>query len=421
MIQKAFKYRLYPNASERSQIDQHFGAVRFVYNTALEMKRRYYDRVGKGLSKRKIQDQFVALKNTPEFSWLYEINSQSILAALGHVESAYQNFFQGRAQFPQFKSRKNHWQGYQCPQHVDVDFETGRVKIPKIGWVKAKLHRRFEGKIKTCTVKRNPCGHYTISVLVETPETLPATKPIKAATTRGYDLGLSHFLINDEGEKIANPRFLLHALERLGIEQKKLARKKAGSNNRSQQRLTVARRHQIVANQRHHFLHEQSSKLLSDSQVETVALEDLHIKGMIRNRRLARHIADVAWGRFVEFVEYKAQWRGKHVIRCSRWAPSSKSCHCGYVNQELSLAERQWICPVCHTQHDRDVLAAQNIKQFALVDALGMKESSDSGVCVKSSPSSSPVHAGDDAKDAATNTAWVARSSRQNIDDVWRE
>lgn len=398
----AYKYRIYPDAAQAILFAQHFGAVRFVYNTALEMRNRYYERVGERLSRRAVQDQFVALKKTAEFGWLYDVNSQSILAALEDVHRAYENFFQGRAKFPRPKTKKSHWQGFHCPQHVQIDYSGGRVRIPKVGWVKAKLHRRAEGTIKTATVKRSPSGTYTVSILVESEIANSLRSPICGTTTRGFDLGLTHFLIDDIGRKVPNPRFLKAHLLRLAIAQKKLARRKVGSNNRARQRMIVARRHETIANHRNNFLHQQSSKLVRDNQVETLAFEDLHVKGMVRNRRLARHIADVAWGRFLDYVEYKCEWSGKNFLKCGRWCASTRECHCGYINKSLTLSDRQWTCPQCGVTHDRDVLAAQNVKKFALADALGTKEPNGSGACVKSSPSSMPVRAGDDAKGAAS-------------------
>ena len=249
MTLKAYKYRIYPNAAVEERFAQHFGAKRFVYNTALEMKKRYYEQFGKGISKRAVQDQFVALKSAPGFTWLYEINSQTILATLNDVHTAFGNFFRGNARFPKFKSRKNNWQSYQCPQHVQVDFELGKVKIPKIGWVKAKLHREFLGKIKTCTIKKNPAGEYHISVLVETNEVLPTKAPITSESTKGFDLGIKDFLIGEDGSRVYNPRFLQQSLPILAIKQKKLSRKQKGSSAREKQKRIAAKVHNKITNQ----------------------------------------------------------------------------------------------------------------------------------------------------------------------------
>lgn len=369
-MHKAYKYRLYPTAKQQEQLAQHFGCARFVYNWVLDQRKSHYEETGKTLSKRALQDKLVheEKKNNP---WLREVNSQTLLAALGHAIDAYSRFFKGQAKFPRFKSRKNNWQGYQCPQNVKVNFATGAVQLPIIGWVKAKLHREFVGDIKTCTIKKTPHGSYQISVLVEDHQLLPEPAAIDASKTLGVDVGITHFAITSEGEKFDNPRFLNESLPKLRALGQSLSRKKKGSKNREKARHRIAKKHYQVARQREHFLHEQSNKLLSDNQAETVALEDLHIKGMLKNRKLARHIADVSWSRFSELLSYKAKWRGKNIIYCGRFAPSSKQCCCGYRNRQLSLSDRAWICPECGKQHDRDILAANNIKEFALAEAVG--------------------------------------------------
>lgn len=371
MILKAYQYRIYPDSEAVLQIAQHFGAARFVYNTALELRNRYYQQFGKGISKRAVQDQFVALKSTAEFAWLNQIYSQTILSALEHVHSAYLNFFKGKAKFPRFKSKKSSWQSYQMPQHVKVDFDNGQVQLPKIGWVKAKLHRRFEGEIKTCTLKQLPSGYYRLTVLVETAEELPTKPALKEESTQGIDLGLSHFVILDNGQKTKNPKFLQRGLQRLGIVQKQFSRRQKGSKSHKEQKQKVAKQHLAVTNKRNNFLHQQSTTLVRDNQAETLAIEDLHVKGMIRNKKLARHIADVSWGRFVQMLGYKVDWYGKNLIRCNRFAPSSKQCECGHVHHGLTLKDRIWTCPACQQTWDRDVLAANNIKRFALAEAFG--------------------------------------------------
>ena len=395
MTLKAYKYRVYPTKNEQKSFFQHFGVKRFVFNTALEMKTRHYNQYGKGLSKRAIQDQFVALKSAYGFEWLKEVNSQSILAALDNVHTAFKNFFNGHNRFPKYKSRKCGWQSYQCPQHVQVDFEKNQIKIPKIGWVKAKVHREFDGKIKTCTISKNPAGKLHISVLVDVNSELPVKPAISPDTTKGFDLGLTDFLIGEDGSRVSNPRHLKQSLPRLAIEQKKLARKQKGSRGREKQKKIVATLHNKITNQRNDFLHKTSIRLLRDNQAETIAMEDLNVKGMILNKKLSRHIADVAWSRFVEFVTYKADWLGKNLIFCGRWLPSSKQCDCGHKKNKLTLADRVWTCAVCHRTHDRDVLAARNIKRFALE----LADTAGSVVNVKSSLATVPVSAGVVAKD----------------------
>ena len=376
---KAYKYTIVPTPAQQEQLAQHFGCARYVYNWVIEQRKTHYEKTGKTLSKRALQDKLVheEKKTSP---WLGEVNSQSLLASLSHIVDAYQRFFKGLASFPRYKSRKNNWQSYHCPQHVKVNFAKGQIQLPIIGWVKAKLHREFVGQIKTCTIKKTPHGTYQIAVLVENHALLPETKPIRENTTDRVDVGLVHFSITSEGKKRDNPRFLNQSLPKLRQLSQAFSRKKKGSNNREKYRLMVAKKHYQVGKQREHSLHEAANELLSDNQTVTIALEDLHIKGMIKNRKLSRHISDVSWSRFAKSLEYKSQWKGNNVIYCNRFAPSSKQCTCGYLNKSLTLADRTWKCPECYQHHDRDILAANNIKQFALAEADGQS------ACVKPFP-----------------------------------
>jgi len=366
MIQKAFKYAIFPNQEQQQSFAQHFGVSRFVYNVGIDIRDKYYQQHGKGISKRAVQDNFVFLKKTPEYSWMNDVNSQSILASLGNLHTAYQKFLSGCAGHPKYKSVKSGWQSFQCPQHVEVDFEKGTVKLPKIGEVKTNFHREFEGKVKTCTIKKTPADTYYVSVLVEIDEVLPEKTVVLEKETIGVDLGIKDFAITSDGGKVSNPRFLNGSLKLLKQLQKQLSRMRKGSSNYKKLKQKIARLHFKIANQRNDFLHKVSHNLLSEKQVATVAIEDLHVKGMIKNHKLARHIADVAWGRFVEFLKYKADWNGLNIIQCGRFQPSSKQCSCGYLNKDLKLSDRQWYCPECGIDHDRDILAAQNIKKFAL-------------------------------------------------------
>jgi putative transposase len=373
---KAYQYRLLPSSAQGEKIAQHFGCARHVYNWAVETRKSHYEQTGKTLSKRQLQDQLVHVYK-PAHPWLKEVNSQSLLAALFHAIEAYDRFFKGQAKFPRFKSRKNHWQSYQCPQHVNVKFESGCIQLPILGNVKAKLHRSFEGKIKTCTIKRTPHQHYLISVLVDDGVAQPIAKEITEENTLGVDVGIIDFAVASNGMKVGNPRFLDKSLPGLREQYQCFSRKQKGSKNREKSRLSLSKKHYHVAQQRKHFLHEAANKLLSENQVETIALEDLNIKGMLKNKKLSRHISNVAWSSFARMIEYKTKWQGRNVIYCNRFAPSSKLCLCGYKHKDLKLRERVWVCPACHRIHDRDLLAAQNIKQFALADAVG------NTVCVK--------------------------------------
>ena len=216
--------------------------------------------------------------------------------------------------------------------------------------------------------------------MIDDAKALPDTAEISEKGTIGVDVGIKDFVITSQGFKKENNKYLFHSLKKLKQAQRQLSRKKKGSNNRAKQRKKVACIHDKVTQGRNHYHHRVANQLLSDNQVTTIAFEDLHVKGMIKNRKLARNIADVAWSRFVNIVDYKAKWPGKNVIYCNRFAPGSKQCACGHKNTELTLKDRQWTCPECHSEWDRDILAGNNIRKFAIADALGQS------VCVKQFP-----------------------------------
>ena len=368
---KAYKYRLYPNAEQKVLIAKHFGCARFVYNWALSEKDKHYKETGKSLSKRQLQDMVVASKKADK-EWLTEVNSQSLLASLANLETAFTNFFQGRAKFPRFKSKYASWQSFQCPQHVTVDFQQGQINLPKLKGIRAKLHRPFVGKVKTVTIKRSPSGKYFASVLVDNGAIDPIPSLIEPERTVGLDVGLTSFLIDSEGNKTDNPKLLKASLARLAIGQKKLSRKKKDSSSREKQKRIVAIIHEKVANRRLDFIHQVTAKLAGKNHATTFAVEDLNIKGMVRNRKLARAIQDAGWGMFLTTLDYKCRWNGKNLIRIGRFQPSSKLCNCcGYKMDAMPLSIREWQCPSCHRMNDRDINAARNIRDMGLADSLG--------------------------------------------------
>jgi putative transposase len=390
----AYKYRLYPNATQVEKLAQHFGCARHVYNWALAEKKRHYEQTGKSLSRRQLQDQLVASKKLDR-PWLSDVNSQSLLAALLNLDTAFRNFFHGRAKFPRFKKKLSGWQAFQCPQNVRVDFATNQIFLPKIPGIKAVLHRSFVGGVKTVTIKRAPSGKYYASVLVDDGLTAPTPAAVQEQTTVGLDVGISHFATSSEGAKLDNPKHLKQALEQLAVAQRQLSRKKKGSANRARQRHKVALIHEQISNRRSDFFHQQTAKLVHKNHVVSFAVETLNIKGMIRNRKLSRSIADCGWGYFIQALKYKCARIGKNVLCVGRFVPSSKRCsYCGYIKHNMHLNIRQWQCPDCNSEHDRDINAAINIKQYALADALGQS------VCVKRSPAAKHVSACAAAKGA---------------------
>lgn len=372
-ILKAYKYRIQPNQNQKVLIEKHFGCARFVFNWALALQNRYFKIFKKSISKSRLQSQLVKKKKNPKYEWLGEVNSQTLLSALLHVHTAFGNFFSGRARFPKFKSKKIPQRAYQCPQHSTVSFGKGVLNISKIKGIKTNFSRQFDGKIKTVTISRTATGKYYASILVETQLIAITPTTIEADKTIGIDLGLTHMLIMSDGQKIDNPRHLQKSQIRLEAQQKIFARKKKESKNYQGQKLRVARIHEKVRNTRLDLHHQITHQLICENQATSYAVEDLGVKNMVRNKKLARSISDVAWGQFLTLLTYKAQWYGKNILKIGRFQPSSKLCsNCGFKMEKLPLSIRSWNCPSCENSNDRDINASINIRNFALADALGL-------------------------------------------------
>ncbi|WP_375340461.1 RNA-guided endonuclease InsQ/TnpB family protein [Plectonema radiosum] len=338
---------------------QAFGCARWWWNYALNKSIETYEETGKGLTRAALNALLPALKKSEDTIWLADCYSQVLQATTLNLTTAYKNFFDKRAGFPKFKS-KHGKQSIQYPQNVTV--VDGNVKLPgNIGVIKAKIHRPTEGKIKTVTVSKTPSGKYLASILTE----LEGENPlISEGKIYGIDLGLKHFAVVTDGEKVSkydNPKHLAKHEKNLKRKQKKLARKQLGSKSRNRYRKVVAKVYERVSNSRQDFLHKLSYKLVSDSQA--VIIENLNVKGMIRNHKLAKSISDVGWGTFTKFLAYKLERIGGKLIEIDRWFPSSKLCsNCFYQISEMPLDIREWTCPHCNTHHDRDANAAQNIR-----------------------------------------------------------
>jgi putative transposase len=363
---KAYKYRIYPDKYQKELIKVHFGACRFVYNWALEQKIKTYEQSNKSISRFDLQ-RILVHEVKPVNIWLKKTNSQALLASLVNVESAFTKFFREKTGFPNFKSRKNPVQSFQLPQHYNVDFDSDIIRLPKIGEIKAVLHRRFEGEMKTATISKSSTGKYFISILVDDGKELPDKQEISESSTIGIDVGIKDFAILSNGEKVENPKYLKNSLKRVKCLQKRISKKIKGSNNRNKARQQLSKIHEKISNQRNNFQHQLSSKLISENQA--IALETLNVKGMVRNHCLAQSISDAGWSSFLTKLEYKAECLGKTILRIGRFEPSSKLCNvCGYHNSNLTLKDREWTCPDCKTLHDRDINAAINIKKFSLQD-----------------------------------------------------
>ena len=361
MLHTAVKVRLYPTPEQEVLLAQHFGCARWWWNFALNKSIETYRDTGKGLGRSGLNALLPALKKDKETQWLGECYSQVLQAVTLNLTTAYKNFFDGRARFPRFKSKHGR-QSIQYPQYVQVIGDA--LKLPgKVGMVKAKIHRIIEGKIKTVTVSKEPSGKYYASILIETESENPT--PSTEGRVIGVDLGLKHFAVSSDGNKVSkydNPKHLAKHEKNLKRKQQKLARKQKGSNSRHKYRKVVARVYERVSNSRADFLHKLSRKLVSENQV--VVVENLHVKGMVRNHNLAKAISDVGWGMFTNFLAYKLDKKGGKLVEIDRWFPSSKLCsNCYHQVEEMPLDVREWTCPHCQTSHDRDGNAATNIRE----------------------------------------------------------
>lgn len=366
MFHKGFRFRLYPNKNQAGFLEKHFGCVRFIYNYGLQRKITEYEKTKKPLSCFNLTKELPALKK--EHEWLKEVNSQSLQMALRNLDNAFVRFFKMKNGFPNFKNKKNNRQSFQVPQYYRI--EGNKLWLPKFKkGLKMKYHREIEGIPKRLTIKKTPSGKYFVTILCELDDASPEKTKIEENTTIGIDVGLTHFATLSTGEKIENNRYLKKSLMKLKREQRTLSRKQKGSKKREKQRITVARVHEKITNQRNDFLHKLSSKLVRENQ--TICIEELAVSNMMQNHRLAQAIVDVSWGEFRRRLEYKTEWYGKNLILIGRFEPSSKLCNaCGHVNRELTLADRTWVCE-CGVVHDRDVLAANNIKTFGLIKTIG--------------------------------------------------
>lgn len=373
MVLKSFKYRIYPTQCQEILLNKHFGCVRFIYNWGLETKVNAYQSEQKKLSCFDLIKMMTQLKTEKE--WLSEVNTQSLQSALRNLDNAFTRFFRSKMGFPNFKKKNDH-QSYQCPQNVAVNVKASSVRLPKIGSVKCVFDRTFDGKVKTVTVTRSPSYKYFVSILVETSDSIPSKPCISENTTIGIDLGIKHFAVLSNGTKIDNPKFLAKQLKKLRTQQYRLSKKdtinkKKGNqwtNRRQKQKLKVARLHEKISNQRNDFLHKLTHSLTHNNQVNSIAVETLSVKDMMKDPTKSRAIGDCSWSKFIELLTYKCEWYGKNLIKIGRFEPSSKMCsNCGWIKENLQLQDRTWTCNMCLSDHDRDLNAATNIKKFGLV------------------------------------------------------
>ena len=356
---RAYKFRLYPTDSQKAYFANCFGCVRFVYNRMLNDKIEHY------------QETKQLLKNTPaqykhEFPFLKEVDSLALANAQQNLEKAYKNFFRDKSVgFPKFKSKHNSNTSYTTNnQGGNIRIADGKIKLPKIGFIKIRQHRDFEGFIKSCTISMSKAGKYFVSILVEqeVPEWVAAEHKI------GLDLGICDFAVttNDVGKsvKYASPKCLSQSEKKVKKAQRALSRKQKGSKNREKARLVLAKKHEKIANQRQYFLHKLSNKITDENQV--IVIETLRSSNMMQNHKLAKAIGDASWYEFSRQLAYKAEWKGRTLIKADRFYPSTQLCSaCGHRDGKKAPHIRDWTCPACGAIHDRDINASKNLLALA--------------------------------------------------------
>lgn len=357
-IRRAYRFRLEPSAQQREQLERFAGARRFVWNWALAAWKAYYDAHGTSVPAKDLSAMLTTLKVQPDTQWLREMDSQSLQQTLADLQRAFTNFFARRTKYPRFKSKKRDHARFRIPQRVVLVGE--RVRIPKIGLVPLRLSRPIEGTIKSATFSRDACGHWFVSLSVQSEmPVLAAPLPLSEAVV-GIDLGLKDAVVLSTGERVEAPRLYRKAQKRLKRAQRSFYRKIKGSKNRTRARVRVARLHQKVRNQRQDFLHKLSTRIVRTSGA--VCIEDLNVKGLARTK-LAKSMLDAGMGELRRQLEYKGLWYGVPVVAIDRWYPSSKRCHdCGHLNADLQLSDRIWVCTACGCIVDRDLNAALNIR-----------------------------------------------------------
>lgn len=364
-VHKAYKFRIYPTKEQETLIAKTIGCSRFVFNHFLNLWNDVYKDTGKGLTYNTCSSRLTMLKE--ELVWLKEVDSIAIQTSLKNLADAHSRFFKKQNDKPRFKSKNHDIQSY-TTKHTNgnIAIVGNKIKLPKLGLLTFAKSRDVDGRILNATIRRNPSGKYVVSILAET-----EVEPLKETySSIGIDLGITDFAILSDGRKIDNNKFSSKMEKNLKREQRKLSRRALNARkndvdlldakNYQKQKRKVARLYEKVVNQRNDFLNKLSTDLIKNHDV--ICMEDLNTKGMLRNHKLAKSIADVSWSAFVSKLEYKAKWYGRTIVKVDKWFPSSQLCsRCGHHDGKKPLGIRDWTCPNCHTHHDRDINASKNV------------------------------------------------------------
>ncbi|MFR8315960.1 IS200/IS605 family element RNA-guided endonuclease TnpB [Eubacterium ventriosum] len=360
-MQKGIKFRIYPNREQQKLINQTLGCCRLIYNKGLAMRNEAYEN-GRKVGFSQTSAMLTELKRSDAFAFLKAVDSIALQQSLRDLDRGFVNFFQKRAAHPIFKSKHNRHQSYRTVNQGDNIRIAGKyIKLPKLGYVKIRQSMEV-GKIKNVTIEHTPTGKYFAVLNVEFE---PQPRPNKGGRV-GIDVGIKEFYSDSNGNVVSNPKYLEKTMRKLIREQRKLSRKQKNSNNRNKQRVKVASIHEKIANQRNDFLQKQSTLLIRENQ--TICIEDLKVKNMIRNHKLAQHIGSASWSKFFDMLAYKSIWYGNDVVKVPTMYPSSQTCSCcGYKNPLVkNLSIRVWECPDCHAVHNRDTNASINILKKGL-------------------------------------------------------
>jgi len=367
---RAYTYRFYPTEEQKRILAHTFGCCRYVYNWALRKRTDAYYKDGVRLYYKDLSALLPELKQQEETIWLADVASVPLQQSLRHLDRAFLNFFEGRGKYPTCKKKRNQ----QSATYVGTAFHwnNGTLTLAKMETPLAIRWSRplpKESKPSTVIVSKDPADRYFVSILVE--QDIAPLEPVEQSV--GADLGLKDFVILSTGEMVGNPKFFRKDEKKLAKAQRRLAKKQKGSKNRAKARKRVARMHARIADRRRDFLHKLSTRLIRENQ--TICVETLAVKNMVKNHALAKAISEVGWSEFVSQLEYKAEWYGRTLVKIDKWYPSSKRCFdCGHLLDSLSLETRHWVCPECGVAHDRDVNAARNIHVAGLAIVEGSGE-----------------------------------------------